>query len=74
MYDPSYDPFWSPPPGEPATILIDGVEAGERMTAPQDAFHMIEVRIPSRNVTVTIASPNRAEAVQLSSELYIAAR
>jgi hypothetical protein len=70
-YDPKYDPFPTPPRGEPGTFLIDGVEATERSTEPSQSLQIVEVQVRSRNVTVTIASPSRTEAFNLESQIYI---
>lgn len=69
--DPAYNPFPTPPPGQPGTFLIDGVEASEFSSDPTEPLQVFEVRIPSRNVTVTITSPSRTEAANLMLQLYI---
>lgn len=73
-YDPTYDPFASPPPGVPGTFLIDGVEATERSTDPREPLQIVEIQLSSRDATVVIASPSRNEAFNLESQLYIAGR
>lgn len=73
-YDPSYDPFATPPPGQPGGVLIDRTTAIERSTGPNASLQIVEVQIRSRNVIVTITSPSRAKAFDLVSALYIAGR
>jgi hypothetical protein len=68
---PTYDPFPTPPPGEPGTFFIDGVESTDRSTDPAEPLQIVEIQIPSKDVTVTITSPSRTEAFNLESQLYI---